>query len=75
MPGADPVFAVCGDNYTIICRCVLEEDRVVDVIRWLEHEEPQVGDRLAYQDIVGSSPLVGIQHALQLQQCCVVPGC
>lgn len=41
MPGVDPVFAVCGDNYTVIGRCVLKKDSTVDVIRWFEHQEPQ----------------------------------
>ncbi|CBX90838.1 hypothetical protein LEMA_P058720.1 [Plenodomus lingam JN3] len=41
LPGVDPVFAVCGDHYTLICRCVLEKDSTIEVLRWFEHDAAQ----------------------------------
>lgn len=38
-PGLDPVFAVCGGPFTIICRCVLDKNGTIEILRWFEDEE------------------------------------
>ncbi|KAG9385665.1 hypothetical protein A1F94_002415 [Pyrenophora tritici-repentis] len=38
-PGVDPVFAVCGGPFTIICRCVLGKNDTIEILRWFEDEE------------------------------------
>ncbi|KAF2847037.1 WD40 repeat-like protein [Plenodomus tracheiphilus IPT5] len=44
LPGVDPVFAVCGDHYTVICRCILQKDSTIEVIRWFEHDHVQASE-------------------------------
>ncbi|RII06573.1 hypothetical protein CUC08_Gglean009799 [Alternaria sp. MG1] len=38
-PGLDPVFAVCGGPFTIICRCILGKNSTVEILRWFQDEE------------------------------------
>jgi polycomb protein EED len=38
-PGLDPVFAVCGGPFTVICRCILNKNSTIEVLRWFEDEE------------------------------------
>ncbi|CAE7174145.1 hypothetical protein PTNB73_02611 [Pyrenophora teres f. teres] len=58
-PGVDPVFAVCGGPFTIICRCVLGKNDTIEILRWFEDEETSTehaspGDRLNYNSVVWS---------------------
>ncbi|KAF7451301.1 hypothetical protein A1F99_030780 [Pyrenophora tritici-repentis] len=58
-PGVDPVFAVCGGPFTIICRCVLGKNDTIEILRWFEDEEistehGSAGDRLNYNSVVWS---------------------
>ncbi|KAI8931283.1 hypothetical protein NX059_011627 [Plenodomus lindquistii] len=41
LPGIDAVFAVCGGTYTVICRCLVQGDSTIEVIRWFEHDDAQ----------------------------------
>ncbi|KAH7379516.1 WD40-repeat-containing domain protein [Pyrenochaeta sp. MPI-SDFR-AT-0127] len=38
-PGVDPVFAVCGGSFTIICRCVLEKNSAIEILRWFDNDQ------------------------------------
>ncbi|KAH7552338.1 hypothetical protein BM1_09200 [Bipolaris maydis] len=38
-PGLDPVFAVCGGPFTIVCRCILDKNGTIEILRWFEDEE------------------------------------
>ncbi|KAF1834020.1 WD40 repeat-like protein [Decorospora gaudefroyi] len=56
-PGLDPVFAVCGGLYTIICRCILDKSNAIEILRWFEDEETTAGDGTAnngYNSVVWS---------------------
>lgn len=37
--GVDPVFAVVGDRDTVVCRCVLEKDKAIEIIRWFKDDD------------------------------------
>ncbi|KAF2824279.1 WD40 repeat-like protein [Ophiobolus disseminans] len=41
LPGADPVFAVCGGSHVIVCRCVLEKNRTIEILFWPENEQKE----------------------------------
>ncbi|KAH3983241.1 hypothetical protein HBI55_065060 [Parastagonospora nodorum] len=44
LPGLDPVFAVCGGPHLIVCRCVLENNRTIEILYWYENEEHETPD-------------------------------
>lgn len=73
LPGVDPVFAVCGDHYTLICRCLLQKDSTVEVIRWFEYDEPQASNgshsynSVAWSQAENGDPLVCVTGFPQIR--------
>lgn len=65
-----PVFAVTGGCHTVICRCVLQKDNSIEVLRWFKDDDPDArlnslcwsrapnGDPLVC--VSGESPLIKI---------------
>lgn len=37
--GVGPVFAVVGDRDTVVCRCVFEKGKAIEVIRWFKDDD------------------------------------
>ncbi|KAF2734581.1 WD40 repeat-like protein [Polyplosphaeria fusca] len=69
-PGEDPVFAVTGNTNTVICRCVLDKENCIEILRWwvdddddatldaLEWSRAENGDALLI--VSGINPLIKI---------------
>ncbi|KAL6173345.1 hypothetical protein ACJQWK_00901 [Exserohilum turcicum] len=38
-PGLDPVFAVCGGPFVVVCRCLLDKNNAIEILQWFEDDE------------------------------------
>ncbi|KAF2125082.1 WD40 repeat-like protein [Dothidotthia symphoricarpi CBS 119687] len=64
-PGVDPVFAICGGTHVIICRCVLEKNHTIEILRWMEDEDdrtpadkPLLYNSVAWSQAENGNPLI-----------------
>ncbi|KAH8728952.1 WD40-repeat-containing domain protein [Phaeosphaeriaceae sp. PMI808] len=65
LPGVDPVFAVCGGPHVIVCRCVLETNRTIEILQWSEKDQerpannaPSIYNSLAWSQAGNGDPLL-----------------
>ncbi|PSN69298.1 WD40 repeat-like protein, partial [Corynespora cassiicola Philippines] len=60
----DPVFAVTGGTATVVCRCVLDAETSIEILRWFEDDEerkpddPLVLNSLAWSQAKNGDPLL-----------------
>ncbi|KAF2475684.1 WD40 repeat-like protein [Lindgomyces ingoldianus] len=58
-PGADPVFAVTGGCNTVICRCVLQKENSIEIIRWFKDDDEDVAlNSIEWSRAANGDPLV-----------------
>ncbi|OAL47930.1 WD40 repeat-like protein [Pyrenochaeta sp. DS3sAY3a] len=63
-PGLDPVFAICGDYLVVICRCVLEKDRTIEILHCFQDESKAINEEhmklnsIAWSQAENGDPLV-----------------
>ncbi|KAL6711073.1 hypothetical protein ACN47E_006948 [Coniothyrium glycines] len=73
LPGVDPVFAVCGDNFIIVCRCLLDKRNAFENLLELRYEKDSVRDRdgynnsLAWSQAENGDPLLCVAGTPQIR--------
>ncbi|KAK3061546.1 hypothetical protein LTS18_005956 [Coniosporium uncinatum] len=62
-PGVDPIFAVCGDRHTFVCRTAPGKETAIETLQWFEDEDkdhngPSLNSLVWSRDAMTGDPLL-----------------
>jgi len=62
-PGVDPIFAICGNTHTFVCRATPGKEKAIETLRWFEdkdedHNGPSLNSLVWSKDAKTGDPLL-----------------